>query len=136
MLYTYNDLKMHCANRVDIFRAQYVNFFEILEDLYNSEEIKKVYIKNLFNSNDVQTFFFFEGKIVKMTISDLLFNIEEIKYGIVKKQLSTSRKFERDVQLKLTFDDSSEIIFNNCKDSNPDFQWDYGQDIKELYKFL
>lgn len=136
MLYTYNDLKMHCANRVDIFRAQYVNFFEILEDLYNSEEIKKVYIKNLFNSNEVQTFFFFEGKIVKMTISDLLFNIEEIKYGIVKKQLSTSRKFERVVQLKLTFDDSSEIIFNNCKDSNPDFQWDYGQDIKELYKFL
>lgn len=133
MIHTYDDLKQYYNNWTAPFRNVYNNFFEIFEALYDAQEIKYVYIKNLFNSNEVQTFFFFQDKTVKISKSDIYFNFEEIKYQVVKKHLTTSRNFERDVQLKLTLDDASELIFHNLEDSNPDWAWDYGQDIKELF---
>lgn len=136
MLYTYNDLKQYYANRTSPFREIYNNFFEIFEDLYEPKEIKYVYLKNLYNPNDVQTILFFDDKIVSVIKSDIYFNFEEIRFQVVKKHLTTSRNFEREVQLKLTLDDGCELVFHNLNDSNIDWAWDYGQDIKELFKSL
>jgi len=136
MIYTYKELKMEYGRRNNIFREAYYNFFSLFEDLYNPEDIKFIYLKNLFNSKEVETFFFFENKVVKVTKSNLHYNFEEFIHGNIKKFLYASEGFEREVQLKLFFDDQTELLFDNYEDSNPDWYWEYGQEIKELFKLL
>lgn len=138
MGYTYNEAKKEYANGIQSFHNAFYGFFELFEDLYDKDEIKFFYIRNLFNSEQTETIIFFENKFVKVTRNDLHYNLEDYNYNKVKKELFASNKFEREVRLKLVFDNLIELSFNNVEDTNSNIhlQLKYGQGIKELFKML
>lgn len=138
MGYTYDEAKKEYVNRKQLFHETYYGFFELFEDLYNKDEIKFFYSRNLLNSEQTETIIFFENKFVKATRDELHYNLEEYNYKTVKKELYASKGFEREVRLNLVFDNLIELSFNNIKDSNnnSDWQLEYGQDIRELFKML
>ena len=90
------------------------------------------------NSEQTEIIIFFENKFVKVTRDDLHYNLEDYNFSKVKKELYASRGFEREVRLKLVFDDLIELSFNNVTDSNSDSDWqlEYDRDLKELFKML
>lgn len=136
MVYTYSDIKEEVKKRNELFRDQYNNFFIIFEELYNPEYIKFVYIKNIFNKDEVETIFVFEDKIVNVTKQNLHYTIEENREKIIKKTLFINKDPARDTRLTILLDNGTEVIFDNIKDSNNDWAWEYGEDIKSLYKLL
>lgn len=136
MIYTYSEIKIEYASRNQLFREVFYNFFELFEEIYDKDAIKFIYLRNLFNSDEVETIIFFENKLVKITRNDSHYIFKDYNYKSVQKELVVSQGSEREVILKIIFDDKVELVFNSLKDSNKDWCWDYGQDIKELFRML
>ncbi len=136
MAFTYFELKEAERNREQAFRDNYYNFFTIFEEYYNPEKIKFVYIKNFFNDDETETILLYEDKIIRATKKELHYQFEENRNKVVNKSFYISKDCERETRLTITFDNDDAITFDNYKDSNVSWAWEYGQDIKELYKLL
>lgn len=136
MYYDYNEIKEEVRKRVEPFRENYINFFDVFEEFYNPDSVKSIYIKNIFNNNETETIFFFENKLVIVSKKDLHYSIVENRNGVISKAICVSKQASREINLELTFEDGKKIIFNNFKDSNVDWAEDYGLDIKEIYKSI
>ncbi|MFJ8064890.1 hypothetical protein ACIQYS_09675 [Psychrobacillus sp. NPDC096426] len=110
------------------------DFIELFEELYDIEHIQAMYLRNQFNKEELEIIFFFTNKIVVVTKESSHFRFDENSGKVISKNLYIAKDMDRKIELVINFDNKETLTLENYKDSNPDMAWDYGHEIKEIFK--
>jgi hypothetical protein len=107
-----------------------------IESLYNVEDFKYFYPKNIFNEKEIELYIFLEDGFVHCTIEEDLDEIHHYYGKPVSKHFTSPANGSKKVLLNVLYDNGKELLFDSREDS--DFTWhhNYVKQIRELYKIL
>ncbi len=120
---------------IDGFKS-YERLLTEIESLYNEEDFKFFYAKNLFNKKEVELYLFLDSGVINFKLNGDKREIKHI-YGKPASKTLISQKLDgRDAVLTVTFNAEEKLILDAIEDSNEDYNEEYSKYIKELYKVL
>ncbi|WDC90586.1 DUF3908 family protein [Priestia megaterium] len=135
MAYTFGEFKEEVKNRNFFGRQKYVSIVEDIQKLYDESTIKFFYPKNLTNDKEKELYIFFQDGYLLIQVDGQPQNKYQHYYcKPVSKTLVTSEYGVE--ELKVEFNNSQTLIFNDLADSNSEWRAEYTDYIKELYKII
>ncbi|MGE7903430.1 DUF3908 family protein [Peribacillus sp. NPDC094092] len=125
-------------NRFDERSRFYKKLLDIIEPYIEGSKIKCFYPKNIYNSNEEKEFIFFlEKYIVTVTFQkDERYFLKSIPIPKGEISLEIPEYAYQGVQLNLENKGKEVISLNSSEDSNSNWNDEYIENIKKIYKFL
>lgn len=134
----YKKIKTYCE-KYRYSERKYYNVLIKMEELIDINVMELFYPKNIFSDNNkVEFYIFFEDKILRGKIS----KNTDIEIKTFKFQNIIDFKFECDFKnqgfcrLTIKFKSEEVIVFDSIEDANETWCYEFGNKIREIYKFI
>ena len=138
MIYNYEGLLDRLSTSGDFKYEALCENLRSLEDYIKADDIRSIYIQNLFKDEQEVIYVFSGEKIIKLTTEPighklrLNYRIYRLK-DIIGLTIEEQPKYTNEVELKITFKEDC-ITFNSLLDTNEAHQRNYYDLIKQIGK--
>ena len=133
----YNSFKEWATKRdFGDFRHLYIEVTRLIDSLYPNQEFKFFYPRNIWNTKNKEFILFVEDGYIVLNKVDNDYVIQHFVSELKSKTLKTSKYHNVNQQLILEFRNGETLSFHSTKDSSEDWEEEYSEIIRNLYKTI